>query len=142
MIADVMEIGSTSSQMIKEPVNPESLIEATLGEVFRVYPKSEVKIVYDLRHRHMVNVHIQKVGRVFSNIFGNALQAMNYKGSVWIKSREVDGFIEFCLGNTGSFISEESIPELFEAFFTSGKQGGTGLGLAIAEKVVKAMKGN
>ncbi|MEI8027454.1 MAG: hybrid sensor histidine kinase/response regulator [Pseudomonadota bacterium] len=141
MIADVMEIGSTSSQLIKEPVNPESLIEATLGEVFRVYPKSDVKIIYDLRHRHMVNVHMQKVGRVFSNIFGNALQAMNYKGNVWFKSREVDGFIEFCLGNEGSLISEENIPELFQAFFTSGKQGGTGLGLAIAEKVVKAHGG-
>ncbi len=141
MIADVMEIGSTSSQLIKEPVNPESLIEATLGEVFRVYPKSDVKIVYDLRHRHMVNVHMQKVGRVFSNIFGNALQAMNYKGNVWFKSREVDGFIEFCLGNEGSLISKENIPELFQAFFTSSKQGGTGLGLAIADKVVKAHGG-
>ena len=141
LIADVMEVGSTSTELIKEPANPESLIEATLGEIFRVYPKAEIRIGFDLKHTHMVNVHVQKVGRVFSNIIGNALQAMGYKGNIWFKTSERNGFIEFCLGNSGSVISQESLPKLFDAFFTSGKKDGTGLGLAIAEKVVTAHGG-
>jgi signal transduction histidine kinase/CheY-like chemotaxis protein len=141
LISDVMEVGSTSTQLIQEPGSPESLIEASLGEIFRVYPKADVSITYDLRHTHMVNVHVQKVARVFSNIFGNSLQAMKHKGRIWVKTREQNGFIEFCLGNAGSVIPPESLPKLFEAFFTSGKKGGSGLGLAIAEKVVKAHGG-
>ena len=141
LIADVMEVGSTSTKLIQEPASPESLIEATLGEVFRIYPKAESAISYDLHHTHMANVHVQKVGRVFSNIVGNAVQAMGKKGVLWFKTRERDGFIEFCLGNAGSFIPAESLPKLFDAFFTSGKKGGTGLGLAIAQKVVTAHGG-
>ena len=141
LIADVMEVGSTSTQLIQEPASPESLIEATLGEAFRIYSKADISISYDLRHVHMVNVHVQKVGRVFSNIVGNAVQAMGYKGEMWFKTRERDGLIEFCLGNAGSVIPAESLPKLFDAFFTSGKKGGTGLGLAIAQKVVTAHGG-
>ncbi len=141
LISDVMEVGSSSTELIQEPLSPESLIESTLGEIFRVYPKSDVTIAYDLKHSHMVNVHALKIARVFSNILGNAIQAMNYKGSLWIKTREQDGFVEFCLGNAGSMIPPESLSKLFDSFFTSGKKGGTGLGLAIAEKVVKAHGG-
>jgi len=141
LIADVMEVGSTSAQLIQEPASPESLIEATLGETFRIYPKAEIAITYNLHHLHMVNAHVHKVGRVFSNIVGNAVQAMGQKGTLWFKTRERDGLIEFCLGNAGSCIPPESLPKLFDAFFTSGKKGGTGLGLAIAEKVIKAHGG-
>ena len=141
LIADVMEVGSSSTTLIQEPASAESLIEATVGEIFRIYPKASIEISYDLRHTHMANVHVQKVGRVFSNIVGNAIQAMGQKGRIWFKTRETNGQIEFCVGNAGSCIPAESLPKLFDAFFTSGKKGGTGLGLAIAEKVVKAHGG-
>ncbi|MEI8027073.1 MAG: HAMP domain-containing sensor histidine kinase [Pseudomonadota bacterium] len=141
LISDVMEVGSTATELIQEPVSAESLIEAALGDIFRVYPKADVTIAYDLKHSHMVNVHALKIARVFSNILGNAIQAMNYKGSLWFKTREQDGCVEFCLGNAGSIIPPESLTKLFDSFFTSGKKGGTGLGLAIAEKVVKAHGG-
>jgi len=141
MIADVMEIGSTSNELIQEPASVESLIENTLGEIFRVYPKSNVEIVYDLKHASMAHVHVIKVGRVLSNIVGNAVQAIGYNGKIWFRTREKNAQIEFCIGNAGSFIPVEDIPKLFEAFFTYGKKGGTGLGLAIAQKVIAAHGG-
>ena len=141
LIADVMEVGSTSMQLIQEPASPESLIESTLGEVIRMYPKANISFKYDFAHTHMANVHVQKIGRVFSNIVGNSFQAMRNKGEMWFKTSESDGMIQFCLGNTGSVIPAESLAKLFEAFFTSGKKGGTGLGLAIAQKVVNAHGG-
>ena len=141
LIADVMEVGSTSTHLIQEQASPESLIESTLGDIFRVYPQSDVTVAYDFQHTHMVNVHVQKIGRVFSNIVGNAVQAMNYKGPIWFRTRERNGLVEFCLGNAGSVIPPECLPKLFDAFFTSGKKGGTGLGLAIAHKVVTAHGG-
>ena len=141
LIADVMEIGSTSTQLIQEPASPESLIEAAICETFRVYPRSDIALAYRFMHTHMVNVHVQKVGRIFSNIIGNAVQAMNLKGRIWFTTRELDGKVEFCLGNSDSAIPAENLPKLFDAFFTSGKKGGTGLGLAIAQKVVMAHGG-
>ena len=141
LIADVMEIGSDSTRLIQEPTSPESLIEATLGEIFRIYPKANIAFSFDLKHDHPVDVHVQKVGRVFSNIVGNAVQAMKQNGDLWFKTRDLDGQIEICIGNSGSVIPTESQPKLFDAFFTSGKKGGTGLGLAIAQKVVSAHGG-
>jgi signal transduction histidine kinase/DNA-binding NarL/FixJ family response regulator len=141
LIADVMEVGSPVSDLILEHVSPQSLVESTLGDTFRVYPNASVAMTYDFGHTHMANVHVQKVARVFSNIVGNAIQAMKGNGSLWFRTREVDGFIEFCLGNSCSVISPESLAKLFDAFFTRGKKGGTGLGLAIAQKVVQAHGG-
>ena len=141
MISDVMEVGSTSTQLIKEPASPDSLIEVALGEIFRVHPTARISVEYDLQHAHMVDVHLQKVGRIFANIVGNAVQAMRQNGLIWFKTREYDGFVEFCVGNAGSVIPAGNLPKLFDAFFTSGKKGGTGLGLAIAQKVVTAHGG-
>jgi signal transduction histidine kinase/DNA-binding NarL/FixJ family response regulator len=141
MISDVMEVGSASATLIQEPASPESLIEATLGEIIRIYPRAVISFDYDLKHKHMAHIHVQKIGRVFSNVVGNAFQAMRIKGCMWFQTTERDGMIQFCVGNAGSVIPQESLSKLFEAFFTSGKKGGTGLGLAIAQKVVNAHGG-
>jgi signal transduction histidine kinase/CheY-like chemotaxis protein len=145
ILNDVLEIGSPSSQLIQEPVAPETLIESSLGEVFRVYPESQISISYDFNHNAMVNVHLEKICRVFANIIGNAVQAINSPGtsdgSLWFKTRMDSNYVRFSIGNSGSFIPSEALPLLFDAFFTSGKKGGTGLGLAIARKVVQAHGG-
>jgi signal transduction histidine kinase len=141
MISDVMEVGSASTILIQEPASAESLIESTLGEAIRIFPKANISFEYDLKHKHMAHVHVQKIGRVFSNVVGNAFQAMRNNGNMWFKTTERDGMIQFCVGNSGSVIPKDSLPKLFDAFFTRGKKGGTGLGLAIAQKVVNAHGG-
>jgi signal transduction histidine kinase/DNA-binding NarL/FixJ family response regulator len=143
MISDVLEIGA-DSKLNTEAVKPETLIESTLFEIFRLHPGVHIDINYSFNHKHKVIVDLLKISRVFSNIVSNAIQAMG-KGSLWFRTSELMAedktFTLFCLGNSGSFIPAESIPKLFDAFFTSGKKGGTGLGLAIAQKIVRAHGG-
>jgi signal transduction histidine kinase len=136
LIADVMEAGSKSSSLDVESVAPESLIDNVLRELFRIHPQCQVAVTYDIQHLSNVNVDARKIERAFSNIIGNALQAMSFRGHLWIRTREFKDVIEFCLGNSDSFIPEENLSKLFDPFFTSGKKGGTGLGLAIAHKQV------
>lgn len=144
MISDVMEIGSGSS-LILEETDPETLIEATLREIFQIYPNSIINIKYDFNHSHKVTIDTLKIGRVISNIVANAAQAMLYKGTFWFKTEErienEIAMILFCIGNSDSFIPAENISKLFNPFFTSGKKGGTGLGLAIAQKIINAHGG-
>lgn len=142
MIDDVMELGRTA-QPKQEPISPEILIELCLNEVCHIYRKSEIIIQYDFNHKYMVNVDQHKFNRVFANIVGNAIQAMDNKGKIWFKTREdmKSGVTIFCIGNSESFIPKASIPKLFDAFFSENKKGGTGLGLAITEKVVHAHGG-
>ncbi|MCA2959541.1 MAG: response regulator [Silvanigrellales bacterium] len=140
MLQDVMHIGS-EAKLYLEDAAPEALVEAALGDLFRVYAHADVSLGYSFAHRNMVRVDSLRLGRVFANILGNAVQAMHEKGRLWIRTVEHDGFVEFTIGNAGSVIPAESLPKLFDAFFTLGKKGGTGLGLAIAKKIVEAHGG-
>ena len=145
MIQDVMEIGSSNASLSTEAVSPESLIEISLNEVFRIRSKADVEISYDFQHSHLIQANGLKVLRVFSNIIDNAIQAMTLKGAMWIKTKEVEyqnrKAVQFCIGNSGTYIPPEEIEQIFEAFFTKGKKGGTGLGLAIAQKIIGAHGG-
>jgi signal transduction histidine kinase len=142
MIEDTMVVGR-EVKTEKKPICPESLIEASLTEVCWVYQKASVKLHYKWNHRHMINADAMKLQRVFSNIFANAIQAMNNQGALWIKTWEdpSENMTLFCIGNSGSSIAQEDLPQVFDVFYTKNKAGGTGLGLAIAQKIILAHGG-
>ena len=80
---------------------------------------------------------------VFSNLFINALQAMEANGgklTVRISPSEDGNFVQFEIADTGSGIAEENLAKIFEPYFST-KETGTGLGLAIVQKVVEAHHG-
>ena len=137
MIQDVMEVGSKNAKLTLEEVNPESLIEITVIDGLRYFEQARIRLLYNFQHNHKLSIDVLKASRIFANIIGNGAQAMKYKGEMWFKTKTTrNGFIQFTIGNSNSYIPPEEIEKLFEAFFTSGKKGGTGLGLAIAKKVV------
>jgi signal transduction histidine kinase len=80
---------------------------------------------------------------VFSNLFINALQAMEGKGgklTVRISPSDDGKYVQFEIADTGSGIAKENLEKIFEPYFST-KETGTGLGLAIAHKVVEAHHG-
>lgn len=140
MLIDIMDINSSLEKLNLEPTNPEFLIEQVITETFRVCNKTDIKFFYKFYHTHMIQAHALKLERVFSNILSNAIQAMNCQGNIWFHTREIvlesNTFVEFCIGNSNSFIAKENLQNIFKAFFTRCKKNGTGLGLAIAEKII------
>ena len=141
LIADVMEVGAPKSELILESLNIGSLLDASIEEVVCLYPNSAIEIRKNLHHMHCLLVNERKVVRVMANILDNAFQATGGSGHIWIETREQGPFVQFCIGNEGSFIAETDLSRVFDAFFTSGKKGGTGIGLAIAQKLVQAHGG-
>ena len=140
MLGDIMEFGRTEKPMT-ESNSVVTLLESSLSEVFQIYPNSKVSIRYNLNYAHEVEVDMNKIQRVVSNILGNAIQAMKEQGEIWFIISESDGFVEFRIGNDGPSISADDFAKLFDVFYSKGKKSGTGLGLAIAKKVVKAHGG-
>ena len=128
MIADVLEVGADSN-INPEETDPASLVESCLGEVFRIYPESNIDLSFDFAHKHTIMIDTFKINRTFVNIAVNAVQAMNGKGAMWFRTRDTirgsRSFVEFCIGNSESYIPPESIKHLFDAFFTQNKKGGT-----------------
>ena len=79
---------------------------------------------------------------VFNNLFINAVQSMEATGgNLNVKISPDDGFVRFDISDTGSGISEENIPKIFEPYFST-KETGTGLGLAIVYKIVDVHHGS
>lgn len=140
MVQDIMEIGSDQIKLFQEPVAVNSLILSSVNEIFRYDQNSDIQLQYQLDNNQQVYVDIMKSIRIFSNIISNAVQAMKNGGDIWFRSKDVKlngtNMVEICIGNSNSFIEEDSLDDLFETFFTKNKKGGTGLGLAIAKKIV------
>lgn len=142
LLDDLMEIGRADDLQV-ESVAPDELVAASIADARQYRACSGVEFRTDFAHGRNVVVDPRKIQRVFSNIVGNAIQAIGGKGTIWFSTADLspDGLVEFRIGNTGPLIAESDIPHLFEAFFTKNKRGGTGLGLAIAKKVVVAHGG-
>lgn len=141
LLQDVMQVSSTQISLQQESISVELLLHTVFTETFRGQTSSDVQLCYALEKNLTLNIDMHKIKRVFANIITNACQATDWKGVVWIHATGDNGRVRFAIGNSGSFIPEESIHKVFDTFFSSDKRGGTGLGLAIARKWVEAHGG-
>ena len=77
----------------------------------------------------------QLMERVVYNLLLNAAQASSPRGSVTVKTRQVNGTIEVAVIDRGRGIDPKHLENIFNPFFTT-KATGVGLGLAIVSKIV------
>ncbi len=79
-----------------------------------------------------------QIRQVFLGLAANALEAMEGKGRLTVRSRRLpDGDLAVEFEDQGSGIPEAVLPRIFDPFFTTKPPGqGTGLGLAIAQSIV------
>jgi two-component system OmpR family sensor kinase len=85
-----------------------------------------------------------RIRQVISILLDNAIKYTPRGGEVRVRVREVDGQVEVAVSDTGTGISEEDLPRVFERFYRADKaraRGGAGLGLAIARQVAQAHGG-
>lgn len=79
-----------------------------------------------------------KINQVILNILSNAIQSIQNKGTIRIKTTQVGVNVEISFKDTGSGISEENKHKIFTPFFTTKDIGeGTGLGLALSYSIIK-----
>ena len=90
-----------------------------------------------------------QIQRVLLNLLINARQSMAEGGTIQIAVRPSSdsGMVELMVRDSGSGIPKESLPHIFDAFYSTkdgpdetGK-GGTGLGLAACKEIIDAHQG-
>jgi len=81
-----------------------------------------------------------QVIQVLWNVALNGVEAMNGRGRLSLEVARQNGDVALAISDTGSGISPENLPRVFEPFY-SGKPNGSGLGLTIAERIVGAHGG-
>ncbi len=88
----------------------------------------------------------RQIGRVLTNLIGNAIRHTPEGGSVQVRAWPVDGRVAVEVRDSGEGISGDDLPHVFEQFYRAEKSrsratGGSGLGLAIAKGLVEAHGG-
>src|SRR6266850_1122549 len=84
-----------------------------------------------------VAVNEGQLRQVCLGLASNALEAMEGRGTLIIRSRQARGEVEIELEDEGPGIPAEHLGRIFDPFFTTKPPGqGTGLGLAIAQGIV------
>ncbi len=127
-----------------QPIDPHKVVKDSLRIVEPEAEEKGVKVSL-IEHENvpMILGDPEFLRSVFSNLFINALQAMEKKGgnlSVKISPTDDGGSVCFEIADTGSGIDKENVSKIFEPYFST-KETGTGLGLAIVQKVVEVHHG-
>jgi signal transduction histidine kinase len=77
------------------------------------------------------------LSQVWTNLIDNAADASPANGLIEISTWTEPEWLAVCVGDHGGGIPPETLPRIFDAFFTTKPQGsGTGLGLEIVHRIV------
>lgn len=91
----------------------------------------------------LVNSFGSELNQVWTNLIDNAIDAMNGKGELRVRTYREDDCVVVEIADNGPGISPEVQPHIFEPFFTTKGVGeGTGLGLDAVMRIVKKHRGS
>ena len=84
-----------------------------------------------------------ELNQVWTNIIDNAIDAMDGKGELRVRTYRDDGCVVVEIRDNGPGIPANVQPHIFEPFFTTKGVGqGTGLGLDTVQRIVRKHKGS
>jgi signal transduction histidine kinase len=84
-----------------------------------------------------IEAYASELNQVWTNIIDNAVDAMNGRGEIRIKTYEEDHHVVIEIADNGPGIPEEIRSRVFDPFFTTKAPGhGTGLGLHISHDII------
>ncbi len=120
-----------------------SLLESTLVLYRGRLRNAEVNVSTRYREAPELLCYEGEIRQVLANLVSNALDATPRGGRLELRERQAtdwktgrDG-IMLTVADTGSGMSEDTLRNIFKAFFTTKGIGGTGLGLWISEEILR-----
>lgn len=154
LIDDIIDIAKIESGQLNVSLQPMNLkvIMDELHTMFlnqlKIREKDHIKLIQeveDLSAGFVIHSDEFRLRQVIINLVINAVKFTS-EGSITYGFRQIDGFLEFYVKDTGIGISPQNKKVIFERFRqdkTSGMKhsGGTGLGLAISTHIVELLGG-
>jgi signal transduction histidine kinase len=120
----------------KVPADINESIETVLTLYHHQF-KQGIEVGKELADLPTIQGYPDELVQVWTNLIHNAIQAMEGKGTLTIKTAQQDNHIIVSIADTGAGISADIQSKIFNAFFTTKKLGeGSGLGLDIVKKII------
>lgn len=129
------------------PYNAEKLIYNTALKLEPLITEKSIELDFDVNTPNCdVMIDKASIERVFINLIQNAIKFTPEGGKITIRSEFIkDNKIQITIEDTGSGISPEELPFIFEKFYKVDKsrgldKKGTGLGLSLVKGILTSHK--
>lgn len=130
-----------SEKEIKTPVEMHKILENVLTILYNLY-KNRIEVITEYHLTQFVYCIPGKINQVVMNILVNAIQSIDGKGQITIKTYSDNKHAFISITDTGCGIPVEVKNKIFDPFFTTKQVGkGTGLGLSICYKIIQEHNG-
>jgi CheY-like chemotaxis protein/anti-sigma regulatory factor (Ser/Thr protein kinase) len=151
LIEDLLDVSRMMSGKLRLNVRDAEVLSVVRAAVDAVRPAADaggVTLHASLDPRSgRASIDPDRLQQVVWNLLNNAVKFTGRGGRVEVTLRRLDGELEIRVNDTGSGISPEFLPHLFERFrqadaSTTRTHGGLGLGLAITRQLVELHGGS
>jgi signal transduction histidine kinase len=139
-LLDLAKIESGSMSLLQEPVVASDAVSSVMAKLRKSAEQQGLEL-HNQAHALQVYADPLRLQQILINLIGNAIK-FTQQGSITVETKEVPGFVEISVVDTGSGIAEEDLAVVFEKFrqidsSSTRSRGGSGLGLAITQQLVE-----
>ncbi len=138
-VKEIVESLRRFSRLDEEHYQPTDIhagIDSTLGLMRKEF-NDQIRVIKDYGKLPMVHCQPGQINQVFMNILLNAVQAIEGRGTITIRTTTETDKVAIDIMDTGTGISKEKCDHIFEPFYTTKPVGqGTGLGLSISYGII------
>jgi signal transduction histidine kinase len=85
---------------------------------------------------------VGQLSQVMANLLSNAIQAVAVGGRIWLGATSSDEGMQIVVRDNGSGMSQETLRNVFQPFYSTKGEFGNGLGLYISREIVERHKGS
>jgi signal transduction histidine kinase len=151
MVNDLLDIAriEAGKTVMKLEEQDLKIIIASVADLIAIQCKNKnISLVTNVPHDlPTVLADRSQIERVFINLLGNAVKFTPEGGTITIRARLMEQFVQIEITDTGIGIPEDSLNKLFDEFYRvdnpiNQQVKGTGLGLSLVKHIVEAHKGN
>jgi two-component system phosphate regulon sensor histidine kinase PhoR len=145
-LLDLSRVESGRWQPVPAPIDPADAAREAWAGLGRRAEESGVELRIDVEPGLAVRLDPDAARQILTNLFDNALRHTPPGGEITLSARTDDTGVLLRVSDTGSGMSQEHLPRIFERFYRADASraraaGGTGLGLAIVRHLVESHGG-
>jgi len=144
-LTELSRIETGTTELKKSPTNLNLLVEDVLKQLTPLAKRRSLMVKTELmQDLPLVPADTERIRQTIVNLVDNAIKFNREGGSITISTSSTADSISVSVIDSGTGISRDDLPHVFERFYKSDKSrvgGGSGLGLAIAKHTVQAHGG-
>lgn len=125
----------------RSQINLREMLDVLVEQIQPLAEEKKIRVTAHFQDNLFVFGDNDQLIRLFMNLFENALKYTPPNGEITVTAIKESNELRIDIHNSGTGISREHLPHLFERFYRvdedrSSQTGGSGLGLAIAHEIV------